>query len=171
MSMTPWNQLAAIPAAIAIAIAIVTLISTPAWNRSLDNDRDDECHGDHVPCIACALYCRYEEALAEARVDVAALPNGIVIHYASEKPATIVELQRFAYERRKLHQQMVDAETLNRFCERCRHKTERTKGARYEVGNSAHGAFAVVTSDEDEIVRALHELAAEVTLTNDVRGS
>ena len=154
-----------------VIIVGLALLASPAWNRSLEDEQIDPCQGEEIACISCVIFCRYGDVLDEAQVDIGAIPDGIIIHYTTENPVRVVDLQRYAYERKKLFGGLGDEETLNRLCEKCRHKAMQIESADFEVANSAHGVFAVLTSTDSNVVEVLHQMAAEMTLNNDVRGS
>ncbi len=121
-------------------------------------------------CAFCACYSRFAHALEKSTREVGALSNGIVVHYHSEDPETVVEIQRFAFERNKLRQAAIADPKSIRLCGECRPKFERLRGANFEVSNSVHGVFTMITSNDLETVRILHEMASEQTKKG-VRGS
>jgi hypothetical protein len=154
---------------VAVTLLMLTLLAGAA--PALDGSLEDDCQGERASCLACAIFCRYSEVLAEARIEVGALDNGIVLHYTADDPTQILDLQRYAYEREKLFRRLGDEKILNQLCERCRLKAKAIAGAHFETANSAHGVFSVLTSDDPAIVRALHQMGSAVTMENDVRGS
>ena len=151
--------------AVSTVFLVLTLAVPKAWNQPAER------HCEKVTCLPCAILCKYEGVLDQTHVDVGAIRDGVVVHYHTKNPIQIVDLQRFAYERQKLHSDLGDTKTLAQFCAECLRMTERIKSARFEVANSAHGVFTVLTSDEEEIVQVLHGMAAEMALSEDVHGS
>jgi len=121
-------------------------------------------------CTFCECYAHFARALERATREVGALPNGIVVHYHSEEPETVVEIQRFAFERQKRRLAATADPKAARLCGQCRPRFERLRGASYEVANSVHGVFSLITSSDPEVVRILHEMVSAETPTG-VRGS
>ncbi len=119
-------------------------------------------------CASCRLYCRFVEALAEARLDVGTLPAGIVIHLSADDPEVVEGLRRYAYARRDLRA-MSDA--LLAWCSGCRARRQAMAAATYTLAESVHGVFTLVTSTDAGVVEALHDIAAELVLEGDLRGT
>lgn len=161
------------PAAMLAAalLGLALLAAPPAGSRSLDG-HGGSCEGDEqVSCISCAIFARYDAALTRAQLDVGAIPDGLVMHFTADRPEIVVDLQRFAFERQRLHGQFDHPSCARQLCSECRQRMGAMRDARYEVANSAHGVFAVLTSDDAAVVNVLHDLAAEMAIRNDVRGS
>ena len=128
------------------------------------------CAPGSKDCAFCESYTRFARALARSTREVGALPDGVVIHYRSDDPETVVELQRFGFERQKLRQAAAADVKSVRLCEPCRQVFERIRGASFDVANSVHGVFSVITSADPEVVKILHQMASEETQKG-VRGS
>jgi len=120
--------------------------------------------------VFCACFNQHADALKRATREVGALPNGVVILYRAEDPETIVHLQRYAFEKQRLRRQLQSSPAQVKLCEDCGALWDRLKGATFEVANSVHGAFTLITSTDPEAVRALHKLASQETQKG-VRGS
>jgi hypothetical protein len=121
-------------------------------------------------CAFCECYSRFARAIERATREVGALPNGIAVHYRSEDPETVVEIQRYAFERQKRRVAAAADPKTARLCGECRPKFERIRGATFHVANSVHGVFCLITSTDPEVVRVLHEMVSAET-PKGVRGS
>jgi hypothetical protein len=102
---------------------------------------------------------------------VGALPNGVVILYRADDPETIVLLQRYAFEKQHIRRDLSANPADVRLCEECGALWDQLKGATFEVANSVHGVFTLITSSDPEAVRVLHKLASQETQSKGVRGS
>jgi hypothetical protein len=129
------------------------------------------CAQGSLECVFCASFNRHGEALTHATREVGALPNGVVILYRCEDPEIVVHLQRYAFEKQKIRQQLAVDPGQLRVCEGCGALWDKLKGATFEVANSVHGVFTLITSSDPEAVRVLHKLASEETQGKGVRGS
>lgn len=153
-------------------LILVLQAATPAAHAGgpADRPRDAPASPATKNCAFCECTSRYARVLEKATREVGALANGIVVHYHSEDPETVVEIQRYAFERHKLRQTArADAKAI-RLCAECRPVMIRLKGANFEVANSVNGVFSLITSSDPEVVRVLHEMASEQTQKS-VRGS
>lgn len=128
------------------------------------------CAPGSKDCAFCECYSRFARALARATREVGALQDGVIIHYRSDDPETVVELQRFGFERQKLRQAAAADANSVRLCEPCRRVFEQIRGASFDVANSVHGVFTVITAADPEVVKILHQMASEETQKG-VRGS
>ena len=128
------------------------------------------CAPGSKDCAFCECYTRFARALARATREVGALHDGVVIHYRSDDPETVVELQRFGFERQKLRQAAAADSKSVRLCEPCRLVFEQIRDASFDVANSVHGVFTVITAADPDVVKILHQMASEETQKG-VRGS
>jgi hypothetical protein len=122
-------------------------------------------------CVFCASYARFAGALTGATREVGALANGVVIHLRCELPETVVELQKYTFEKQELRAKYWARPKDVKTCAGCGSLLARLKGAHFEVANSVHGVFTIITSSDPNVVRALHELASQETKEKGVRGS
>jgi hypothetical protein len=129
------------------------------------------CASGSLECVFCASYARHSEALKRATREVGALPNGVVILYRADDPETVVLLQRYAFEKQRIRQELLVNPTGVQLCQDCGAMWDRLKGATFEVANSVHGVFTMITSTDPEAVRFLHKLASQETQSKGVRGS
>jgi hypothetical protein len=156
---------------LAIALASIALIAgaTPAISG--------EPSGSKVPdskkaeeCTFCQCNAQFARAIERATREVGALPNGIAVHYRSEDPEMVVEIQRYAFERQKRRLAAAADPKAARLCGQCRQRLDRLRGAKFDVANSVHGVFCLITSSDPEVVRFLHEMVSAETPST-VRGS
>ena len=124
-----------------------------------------------IECDFCASYARHAGAMGGATREVGALPNGVVIHLRCDRPEAVVELQQYTFEKQKLREEYWKQPQSHPVCPGCRDLLTRLKGASFEVSNSVHGVFTIITSNDPNVVRALHELASQETKEEGVRGS
>jgi len=129
------------------------------------------CPSGSLECVFCACYNQHADALKRATREVGALPNGVVILYRAEDPETIVHLQRYAFEKQRLRRQLQSDPAGVKLCKDCGTLWDQLKGATFEVANSVHGAFTLITSTDPDAVRVLHKLASQETQHKGVRGS
>ncbi len=111
-------------------------------------------------CDGCKLHQTYWTALENASRDIATLPNGIIVHYASSDPATVAELQKYAAEKALLAKAVSSGKFDGKLCEFCGERAKTLKGASFQVTNSAGGVFTMITSKKSGTVEALHRIAA-----------
>ena len=144
----------------------LVLIASPASTRMAA----PAAVGD-AGCQSCGLFGRYAQTLDQSELEVGAIANGIVLYFAASDPDRVVDLQRFAFEREKLHRTTSCSKGLDGLCDGCRERTVRIRGSYLDVANSARGVFTILVSDDPDVVGTLHEMASEIALHNDVRGS
>jgi hypothetical protein len=124
-----------------------------------------------IKCDFCASYARHAGAMGGATREVGALPNGVVIHLRCDRPEAVVELQQYTFEKQKLREEYWKSPASHPVCPGCRDLLAQLKGASFEVANSVHGVFTIITSNDPDVVRALHKLASQETKERGVRGS
>ncbi len=159
---------------LAASLTIAALVAAPAFTRAgaqQGRGGSEQAAPDRAGCVFCAAYAQYSAALHRATREVGALPNGVVIHLRCEHPETVVEIQKYTFEKQRLREQYWKNSEQVRTCATCQDLLLQIKGARFEVSNSVHGVFTIITSDDPGLVRALHELASKETKDKDVRGS
>ena len=158
---------------LAAAAALATLAlswGVPAAGPEDKSAGPPRCQTGSLECVFCACFNQHADALKQATREVGALPNGVVILYRAEDPETIVHLQRYAFEKQRLRRQLQSDPAQVKLCQDCGALWDRLKGATFEVANSVHGAFTLITSTDPEAVRVLHKLASQETQKG-VRGS
>ncbi len=111
-------------------------------------------------CDGCRLYKTYWTALEGASRDIATLPNGIIVHYASSDPTAVAELQKYAAEKATLAKAVSAGKFDGTLCAFCGERAKALKGASFQVTNSAGGVFTMITSKKSGTVEALHRIAA-----------
>jgi hypothetical protein len=154
-----------------VAVSGLTMVAVaPGAGTAAESAGGKACAPGSKDCAFCESYTRFARALARSTREVGALPDGVVIHYRSDDPETVVELQRFGFERQKLRQAAAAGVKSVRLCEPCRQVFARIRGASFDVANSVHGVFSVITSADPEVVKILHQMASEETQKG-VRGS
>jgi hypothetical protein len=169
-----WSSTVAVRVAVATLVAAMLVVARPGV--SAGGPRRTESPADSgatraSECVFCASYARHASAMHGATREVGALPNGVVIHLRCELPETVVELQKYTFEKQTLRAQYWARAQDMRTCKGCRDLLARLKGAHFEVVNSVHGVFTIITSSDPNVVRALHELASQETKEKGVRGS
>ncbi len=161
--------------ALGIAVALFTAGILPAAAGpeagSEEKTPQPRCKSGSLECLFCASYTRHGEALKHATREVGALPNGVVILYRADDPETIVLLQRYGFEKQKIRRELSANPADVRLCEECGALWDKLKRATFEVANSVHGVFTLITSTDPEAVRVLHKLASQETQSKGVRGS
>lgn len=111
-------------------------------------------------CDGCKLHQAYWTSLENASRDIASLPNGIVVHYASSDPVAAVELQKYAAEKATLWKTYSSKKSDVQLCDYCAEKASSMKGATFQVSNSMNGVFTVITAKSRGTVENLHRIAA-----------
>jgi hypothetical protein len=106
-------------------------------------------------CPVCRLWTRFDASVLSAKREVAALPDGAVYFFHSDNFRVVEDLQRFAYERQGLEESGAAR----------RHPKLGTghgpgDDVHLEIAASAHGVFAILTSDNPEGARTLREQAS-----------
>jgi Tfp pilus assembly protein PilV len=114
-------------------------------------------------CSACKLYKTYWTSLENSSRDIATLPNGIIVHYASADPTVVAELQKYAAEKATLAKAISSGKFDGTLCEFCTERAKAVKGASFQVTNSSGGVFTMITSKKAGTVEALHRIAAAET--------
>jgi hypothetical protein len=156
---------------LALVGAIVLPASAPARGDE-ESSRARASVSGSIDCVFCESYIRHAAALRLATREVGALPEGVVFHLWCDDPETVVELQQYAFEKQRLRSSYVDDPTALAVCTECSGLLNRLKGAVFEVANSVHGVFTLITSTDPEVVRVLHKVASEeMQLKKGVRGS
>jgi len=155
--------------------AVIAVVVGMAWPPAIaggppeSSAAKESSHG--TECDFCASYARHAGAMGGATREVGALPNGVVIHLRCDRPEAVVELQQYTFEKQKLREEYWRRPESHKTCPGCRGLLTRLKGAHFEVANSVHGVFTIITSTDPNVVRALHELASQETKEKGVRGS
>ena len=161
--------------ALATGLALLALgvggTASEAGKSSAPAAGPNRCAKGSLECAFCASFARHAAALGRATREVGALPNGVVILYRCDSPETVVELQRYAFEKQKLREKLAASPEAVKLCETCGALLDKLKGATFEVANSVHGVFTLITSSDPDVVRELHKLASEETQAKGVRGS
>ncbi len=158
--------------AVATAVAVMVGVARPQDTAGGPPENPGEKGAAHAgECDFCASYARHAGAMGGATREVGALPNGVVIHLRCDRPEAVVELQQYTFEKQKLREEYWKRPQSCKACPACRELLGRLKGASFEVANSVHGVFTIITSDDQNVVRALHELASQETKEKGVRGS
>ena len=158
-------------AMIAVVAVALGMIRPPASTGGPPEDPAAKGSGHGVECDFCASYARHAGAMSGATREVGALPNGVVIHLRCDRPETVVELQQYTFEKQQLREEYWRRPESHKTCPGCRGLLTRLKGAHFEVANSVHGVFTIITSTDPKVVRVLHELASQETKEKGVRGS
>lgn len=157
------------------SVAVVSLAGTQvaaSSERASTESKSKDCAGGSAECVFCDSYSRHIGAIRQATREVGALPNGLVIHLRCDRPEAVVELQQYAFEKQKLRRLVAEESTAVSLCSECCSLLRRLHGAAFEVANSVHGVFTLITSQDPRVVRVLHRIAAEeVRLEEGVRGS
>lgn len=170
-----WSSTVAVRVAV-VATLVAAMIAAARPGMGAGDPRRLESPADSgaaraSECVFCASYARHASAMHGATREVGALPNGVVIHLRCDSPEAVVELQKYTFEKQTLRAQYWAREQDMKTCHGCRDLLARLKGAHFEVANSVHGVFTIITSNDPNVVRALHELASQETKEKGVRGS
>lgn len=156
------------------SVAVVALAGSQvaASSEHASADKGKSCTAGSAECVFCDSYARHIGAIRQATREVGALPNGLVIHLRCDSPEAVVELQQYAFEKQKLRRLVAEDSTAVSLCSQCCSLLRRLHGAAFEVANSVHGVFTLITSEDPQVVRVLHRIAAEeMRLKEGVRGS
>ncbi len=123
-----------------------------------------------IGCPVCDLWLRHQDLVLQANQEVGSLENGVIYYVHAENPSVIEPLIRFAYQRAELETEILrDPELRAELGEACGHHFLGDGTVRLEISTGAHGFFAILTSDDEEIVSLLKEEASQAVRGRIVR--
>ena len=107
----------------------------------------------------CELWSSAVEVIGAAEREIGKLPNGVITLYHAERPLVIEPLIRFAYERQELARRLEgDPDLAAKLGGACGHNLSlMDPGLHIEISASAHGFFAILTSENRTTVKLLHQ--------------
>ncbi len=115
---------------------------------------------EHSHCVTCSATGEYQAAYSTASVEKAKIDNGAVVFYSSDDPEVVALLHESAKEKSAMMDEISgwDESVISaKLCAMCQDHIEAMATVTVTIGFSDTGYFRVLTAEDEETVKVIHE--------------